>query len=167
VLWPQHFAPSRSLEKRLRRREFAVRFDTAFDAVVAACAAPRPGASGTWITPAMQAAYGTLHRLGYAHSVEAWQDGELVGGLYGVALGQVFFGESMFARRSDASKVAFAHLVRYLLEHGGRLIDCQVASAHLASLGAVDMPRAEFLTCIEALARAPDPRGPWHGDDDL
>jgi leucyl/phenylalanyl-tRNA--protein transferase len=99
--------------------------------------------------------------------VEAWQDGELVGGLYGVALGQVFFGESMFAWRTDASKVAFAHLVRVLLSQGCRLIDCQVASAHLTSLGAVDMPRAEFLTCVDRLARAPDPRGPWHGDDDL
>jgi leucyl/phenylalanyl-tRNA--protein transferase len=99
--------------------------------------------------------------------VEAWQDGALVGGLYGVALGQVFFGESMFSRRTDASKVAFAHLVQYLLGHGGRLIDCQVGSGHLASLGAVDMPRAEFLTWLDQLARAPDPRGPWHVDDDL
>lgn len=167
VLWPQAFAPSRSLRRRLVRGEFAVTFDTAFDAVVAACAAPRPGASGTWITPAMAGAYGALHRLGVAHSVEAWQDGALVGGLYGVALGQVFFGESMFSRRTDASKVAFAHLVQYLLGHGGRLIDCQVGSGHLASLGAVDMPRAEFLTWLDQLARAPDPRGPWHVDDDL
>ena len=167
VLWPQDFVPSRSLARRLRRREFEVRCDTAFDAVVGACAAPRPGASGTWITPAMLDAYGALHRLGYAHSVEAWQDGELVGGLYGVALGQVFFGESMFAWRTDASKVAFAHLVQVLLRRDCRLIDCQVASPHLTSLGAVDMPRAEFLTCVDALARATDPRGPWHGDDDL
>jgi leucyl/phenylalanyl-tRNA--protein transferase len=167
VLRPQDFAPSRSLRRRLTRGEFAVSFDTAFDAVVAACAAPRPGASGTWITPGMAAAYGALHRMGYAHSVEAWQDGELVGGLYGVALGQVFFGESMFSRRTDASKVAFAHLVRYLLNHDCRLIDCQVASGHLASLGAVDMPRAEFLTWLDRHARPPDPRGPWHVDDDL
>lgn len=167
VLWPQTFAPSRSLRRRLARREFEVRFDTAFDAVVAACAAPRPGQDGTWITPAVAAAYGALHRLGYAHSVEAWQDGALVGGLYGVALGRVFFGESMFSRRTDASKVAFAHLVRYLLSHDGRLIDCQVGSDHLASLGAVDMPRAEFLTWLDRFARAPAPCGPWHVDDDL
>ena len=110
----------------------------------------------------MSAAYGALHRLGYAHSVEAWQGDELVGGLYGVALGQVFFGESMFSRRTDASKVAFAHLVQYLLAHDCRLIDCQVSSGHLASLGAVDTPRGEFLTLLDRLARPPDPRGPWH-----
>lgn len=167
VLRPQDFVPARSLRRRLARGDYRVSFDTSFDAVVAACAAPRLGASGTWITPAMSGAYGALHRLGHAHSVEAWQDGELVGGLYGVALGQVFFGESMFSRRTDASKVAFAQLVRYLLNHDCRLIDCQVSSGHLASLGAVDMPRAEFLTWLDRLARPPDPRGPWHVDDDL
>ena len=167
VLWPQAFAPARSLRQRLARGEYRVSFDTAFDAVIAACAAPRPGASGTWITPGMSGAYGALHRLGYAHSVEAWQGDELVGGLYGVALGQVFFGESMFSRRTDASKVAFAHLVQYLLAHDCRLIDCQVSSGHLASLGAVDTPRGEFLTLLDRLARPPDPRGPWHVDDDL
>ena len=169
VLFPEKLHVSRSLERTIRRGRFTVTLDACFRDVMIQCAGPRPQypEGGTWITPAMLDAYGALHRLGYAHSVEAWQDGELVGGLYGVALGQVFFGESMFARRADASKVAFAHLVRVLLRQGCRLIDCQVASAHLASLGAVDMPRSEFLTCVDRLARAPDPRGPWHGDDDL
>ncbi|WP_372724560.1 leucyl/phenylalanyl-tRNA--protein transferase [Immundisolibacter sp.] len=167
VLWPQNFEPARSLRRRLARGDYRVGFDTAFAAVVNACAAPREGAVGTWITPAMAAAYAALHRLGYAHSVEAWQDGDLVGGLYGVALGKVFFGESMFSRRTDASKVAFAHLVRYLREHDYQLIDCQLASDHLTSLGAVDMPRVEFLRLLEQYAQAPDARGPWHVDDDL
>ena len=167
VLWPGQLKVSHSLGKRLRRGDYQITFDTAFDAVLAACAGPRPGAAGTWITPAMAAAYGALHRLGYAHSAEAWQDGVLAGGLYGVALGRVFFGESMFSHRADASKVAFASLVRHLLKWDYQLVDCQVGSAHLTGLGAVDMSRSEFLTLLAQHARPPDPRGPWHVDDDL
>ncbi len=161
------FHVSRRLARTVRSEPFEVRVDTAFHDVVLACAASGPGRTETWINRPIESLYQQLFEHGHAHSVECWQDGELVGGLYGVALGQVFFGESMFARRTDASKVAFAHLVRVLLSQDCRLIDCQVASAHLTSLGAVDMPRAEFLTCVGQLARAPDPRGPWHGDDDL
>lgn len=167
VLFPDRVYVSRSLARRLRAGTFTVRFDTAFDAVVAQCAAPRAGADGTWLTPAMRNAYSALHRLGYAHSVEAWEGDTLVGGLYGLALGRVFFGESMFSRRADASKVALAYLCRRLARRGFELIDCQVSSAHLRSLGAVDMPRSEFLRCLAACGGPPDSTGPWHADDDL
>ena len=133
----------------MRRRTYDVRADTAFDAVLSACAeAPRPGQDGTWITPEMHAAYVALHRLGHAHSVEAWQDGALVGGLYGVALGRVFFGESMFTHAPDASKVAFVTVARALFDAGCLLIDCQVETEHLARFGAGDLPRRRFLQLL-------------------
>jgi leucyl/phenylalanyl-tRNA--protein transferase len=151
VVEPADFAPSRSLRQSARNRGYETRLDSDFAAVVAACAAPRGADAGTWITPAMQAAYGTLHRLGHAHSVETWCAGVLVGGLYGVRLGALFCGESMFAAARDASKVAFAALVRHALETHIRLIDCQLPTAHLASLGARTLRRADFLARLPAL----------------
>ncbi len=148
VLRPAALKLSRSLRRVLRQQVFDVRFDTAFAEVIAACAAPRAGAHGTWITDEIRAAYQAMHALGHAHSVESWQDGELVGGLYGIALGRVFFGESMFSRRSNASKVAFAHLVRYLEQRGFVLIDCQVRSDHLLSLGAEEIGREQFTALL-------------------
>jgi len=144
VLFPDRLRISRSLRKTLRRGAFTVSLDRDFGAVIRACAAPRADAGGTWIVPAMARAYERLHVLGLAHSAEAWRGGELAGGLYGVAMGRVFFGESMFSRASDASKVALAYLARCLSAWGYALIDCQVYTPHLASLGAVEMPRAEF-----------------------
>jgi leucyl/phenylalanyl-tRNA--protein transferase len=144
VLFPDKLIVSRSLHKTCRKNVFQVTFDKAFSEVIRACAEPRADGLGTWISPEMQSAYNTLHRLGYAHSVEAWQDDKLVGGLYGVSIGQVFFGESMFHRATDASKVAFVTLVQQLKQWHYALIDCQVHSAHLASLGAESIARAEF-----------------------
>src|SRR5690606_23383246 len=135
---------SRSLAKVLRQQRFEVSFDRDFAAVIAACAAPRSYANGTWITDEMRGAYEQLHQLGHAHSVEVWQDGELVGGLYGLAFGRLFFGESMFSRRDNASKVGFVTLVRQLQDWGFVMIDCQMPTAHLASLGARSIPRSEF-----------------------
>ncbi|MFN2308561.1 MAG: leucyl/phenylalanyl-tRNA--protein transferase [Gammaproteobacteria bacterium] len=167
VLRPAGLKLSRSLRKTLRKAPFTITLDQDFAGVMKACAQPRVGAQGTWITPALRHAYGQLHQLGYAHSVEAWHAGELVGGLYGVALGRVFFGESMFTRRSDASKVAFVHLVCQLQRWGFVLIDCQVHTRHLASLGATSMPRAEFVAVLEREAIAPDPVGPWRLDPEV
>ena len=151
VLWPDRLHVSRSLRRSLRKGGFTFRVDTAFDEVVAGCAAPRSYGHGTWITREMATAYGRLHRLGWAHSFEAWHDEMLVGGLYGVAIGRVFFGESMFARMADASKVALVHAVRLLRERAFELIDCQVASAHTTSLGATNVDRAEFLRSLTVL----------------
>jgi len=148
VLWPDALRVSRSLRRSLRNGRFEFRVDTAFDDIVAACAAPRSYTDGTWITPDMAAAYGRLHHLGWAHSFETWRDDTLVGGLYGVALGRVFFGESMFTRVSDASKVALVHGVEFLRERKFALIDCQVASAHTISLGATNIGRREFLRLV-------------------
>lgn len=144
VLYPAELRISRSLGKILRRGHFEVRMDTAFPQVMQECAAPRKGQAGTWISPAMRAAYGRLHEMGYVHSIESWRGGMLVGGLYGLALGRVFFGESMFSRENDASKVALAHLVGYIESLGFRLIDCQMSTPHLASLGAREIPRSQF-----------------------
>ncbi len=156
VLFPERLHVSRSLRRTLRRGEYQITFDRDFGAVIRACAeVPRPGQEGTWITPEMMEAYETLHRLGLAHSVEAWYRGELAGGLYGVALGRIFFGESMFSTRSDASKVAFVHLVRSLQAAGSPLIDCQVHTDHLASLGAAPLPRARFLELLADHVDAP------------
>jgi leucyl/phenylalanyl-tRNA---protein transferase len=155
VLLPGQLHVPRSLEKVLRRRTYDVRADTAFPEVLSACAvAPRPGQDGTWITAAMHAAYVTLHRLGHAHSVEAWREGELVGGLYGVAVGRVFFGESMFTLSPDASKAAFATLARSLFDAGCLLIDCQVETEHLARFGAKDIPRRRFLQLLAPAVQA-------------
>lgn len=149
VLPPDELKVSRSLRKVMRQGRFGVTLDTAFAAVVKACAAPRAYAQGTWITPAIEAAYVALHERGIAHSVEAWQDGELVGGLYGIAMGRLFFGESMFSRATDASKVAFATLVEYLKSTGFVLIDCQMHTQHLESLGAREISREQFAHYLE------------------
>jgi leucyl/phenylalanyl-tRNA--protein transferase len=163
VLRPAELHVARSLAKRLRRPGYDVRADTAFGAVMRACAEPRPGQSGTWITRRMIAAYSRLHESGYAHSIETWVDGELAGGLYGVAIGRAFFGESMFTRITDASKIAFVRLVRQLEAWNFGLIDCQMRTPHLASLGAREIPRAEFARELERLAAATDgpPPGRW------
>ena len=156
VLYPAEFKVSRSLAKTIRNRGFAVSVDRAFAEVMAHCADERLRPEGTWISPQMRAAYQRLHELGLAHSYETWDGGRLVGGLYGVELGRVFFGESMFSLERDASKVALAALVRAMHEHNGRLIDCQVASAHLETLGARSIPRRQF---VRELAEAvPDVR---------
>jgi leucyl/phenylalanyl-tRNA--protein transferase len=168
VLFPAKLNVSHSLRKTLRQGKFRVSLDQAFGAVMRACAGPRGNQpSGTWITPEMLDAYVRLHALGYAHSVEAWDDGKLVGGLYGVALGTAFFGESMFSRATDASKVAFVHLVRQLEAWGYTLVDCQVASAHLFSLGAEEIPRADFLARLAAALARPGRPAPWRFDSDL
>lgn len=149
VLFPREFRRSRSLAKRERNSGFELRIDTDFAAVIDECAAPRDrDGGGTWITVEMREAYRTLHRQGYAHSVETWLAGRLVGGLYGVHLGGVFFGESMFSRETDASKVALSGLVRHAVLTGIELIDCQMPSSHLASLGSRPIPRTEFLRLI-------------------
>ena len=154
VLEPGAFVVSRSLGQSLRNRGYETRIDGDFEGVIAACAAPRPGADGTWITPPMRRAYLELHRLGHAHSFETWRDGELLGGLYGVRLGRVFCGESMFSRARDASKVALSRLVDHCRESGVELIDCQMPTAHLASLGATAVPRVRFLERLAALVGA-------------
>ena len=149
VLFPDEFKMSRSLRKAIRRNNYTIRTDRCFAEVMHACAAPRSTQQGTWIHPEVIAAYSELHCLGYAHSVETWIDGELAGGLYGVAMGKIFFGESMFSRKSDASKIAFAHLVAQLAKWGFVLIDCQVKTTHLASLGAREIPRNVFNQILE------------------
>ena len=151
VLHPEELRVRRSLAKRLRNGGFRATADQAFDAVIDACAAPRNDghASGTWITDEMRDAYCDLHREGVAHSVEIWRDDRLVGGLYGVALGPVFFGESMFSREADASKIALVHLARAMAAGGGRLIDCQMHTPHLASLGARGIARSAFIGYLE------------------
>jgi leucyl/phenylalanyl-tRNA--protein transferase len=162
VLWPSALHVSRSLRRSLRKRGFEFRVDTAFQRVVAACAEPRRYGGGTWITAEMAAAYARLHRLGWAHSFETWLDGRLVGGVYGVGMGRAFFGESMFSRVTDASKVALVRAVDFLRARGTELIDCQVASAHTQSLGAVDIPRATFLALIAELCSDPAKPEKWH-----
>ena len=161
VLVPAELRVSRSLAKRLRRWDYEVRADTAFRAVMEGCAAPRGGGSGTWITPPMIDAYMALHTTGYAHSVETWIGGELVGGLYGVAIGRVFYGESMFTRVTDASKIAFVHLVRQIDRWGFGLIDCQMRTAHLASLGAREISRPNFTSRLRELLNYPNVPAPW------
>lgn len=165
VLFPAEFKISRSLAKTLRNADYSVTLDAAFPAVIHACATtPRRGQQGTWLTSEMQSAYTWLHQLGYAHSVEVWRAEALIGGLYGVALGKAFFGESMFSHARDASKIALAHLVRYLQTNGFGLIDCQMETAHLASLGARPIPREEFLSRLAALIDDPLAPGRWPRD---
>jgi len=166
VLFPDEFKISRSLKKRLAHADYEVRVDTAFTRVIQACAAPRGEYGGTWISATMIAAYGRLHEAGYAHSFETWMDDdhggqELVGGLYGVAVGRAFFGESMFTRRNDASKIALAHLVASLKQHDFGVIDCQMNTRHLASLGAREIPRGEFSRLLQALTSLPGLPGAW------
>jgi leucyl/phenylalanyl-tRNA--protein transferase len=148
VLFPSELHVSRSLRKTLRQDRFEVSVDSAFEAVIQACAAPRPDSTGTWLVSEMIEAYRDLHRLGHAHSVETWLDGELVGGLYGISLGRAFFGESMFSRTADASKVAMVALAERCRRAEFELIDCQVYSEHLRSLGAREIPRREFLARV-------------------
>jgi leucyl/phenylalanyl-tRNA--protein transferase len=167
VLRPEQFRLHRSLRQVLRRGGYRIRVDHAFDEVMLACAEPRPDQDGTWITEEIRAVYGALHRQGIAHSVETWVDEELVGGLYGLAIGRVFFGESMFARVSDASKIALAHLVAQLKRWGYVLIDCQQETRHLAFLGAAPIPRRQFLDELAAAVREPGYPGRWRFDADL
>jgi leucyl/phenylalanyl-tRNA--protein transferase len=161
VLWPEALKISRSLRRTVIKGGFAVTFDTAFAEVIDGCAAPRSYTDATWITADMTDAYIRLHRLGWAHSVETWRGGELVGGLYGVAIGRVFFGESMFSRVSDASKVALVRLVERLRQRQFALIDCQVASAHTTSLGACNIPRREFLAQLREHCSPAGEPGAW------
>jgi leucyl/phenylalanyl-tRNA--protein transferase len=162
VLYPGELHVGRSLEQRVRSNRFEVRLDSAFEEVIRACAtAPRPDAAGTWITDEMIEAYLRLHELGHAHCVESRLEGELVGGLYGVALGGVFFGESMFATSADASKVAFVRLVRQLDAWGFRLIDCQQETDHLLRFGARAIPRTKFLGELKEALRLPNRGGAW------
>lgn len=168
VLRVEDLVVSRSLRKTLRKAVFEVRLDTAFADVVEACASvPRPDQEGTWITEEMKRAYRDLHRLGFAHSAEAWRDGRLAGGLYGVCLGGVFYGESMFARVPEASKVAFVTLVAQLRRWDVRLVDCQVHTGHLARFGATEWPRARFLSALRKAVRRPTREGRWALDQDL
>jgi leucyl/phenylalanyl-tRNA---protein transferase len=155
----------RSLRRAMRRRPYELRLDTAFRKVMLACAeVPRPGQHGTWITDEMVEAYVRLHDLGLAHSVEAWHGDELVGGAYGVALGAMFFGESMFARADDASKIGFAVLVEQLRRWGLTHVDCQVFTEHLARFGAEEWPRRRYLEVLAAALERPTRRGPWRFD---
>ena len=175
VLFPAQFKPARSLRKTMRRENFRFAMDTAFARVIEECAAPRPrmrngGAiAPSWITPEMARAYTALHRAGIAHSAEIWRRGKLVGGLYGVALGGVFFGESMFSRADNASKAALARLMEMLVRWDFRLVDCQVRSAHLLRLGAAEIPRAEFMQKLRAALRLRGRPGSWaaYGDENV
>jgi leucyl/phenylalanyl-tRNA--protein transferase len=163
VLFPAELKVSRSLDKTLRNRRYEVRFDSAFRKVIESCAAPRKGAPGTWIGDTMVDAYLELHRLGHAHSVETWIDGDLAGGLYGVALGGMFFGESMFSRARDTSKIALVALVSQLKAGGFGLIDCQMHTRHLETLGAREIPRSRFSSLLEELIHYPRSPGTWSG----
>jgi len=167
VLYPQRLRISRSLRRTLRKGAFTVTLDRDFAQVIDACAAPRQGSSGTWITRDMAAAYTLLHQRGHAHSAECWFEGRLVGGLYGVALGRVFFGESMFSRVTDASKVAFAYLVHQLRLWNFAMVDCQVHSEHLASLGAEQISRAAFISQLELYCSATHAARTWKLDASL
>jgi len=156
VLFPEELKISRSLAKRLKRKDYEIRYDSAFRQVMQACSGtPRPGQYGTWIVDEIVEAYCRLHALGHAHSVETWINGELVGGLYGVRIGRMFYGESMFHRVTDASKIAFVHLVQDLQSQGVGMIDCQMKTGHLASLGAREIPRVEFARRLAELLPAP------------
>lgn len=169
VLFPERLKISRSLRKTLRKQVFTVTFDRAFADVIEACSGPRNNDGmadpGTWITPEMKQAYIQLHETGLAHSVECWQGDELAGGLYGVAIGNTFFGESMFTRVTDASKVAFVHLVRQLNQWGFSLIDCQIHSTHLESLGAESISRERFVQLLDQHCNKPGIPVPWKMDE--
>jgi leucyl/phenylalanyl-tRNA--protein transferase len=170
VLIPGEFRFSRSLARKLRNGPLEVRCDTVFEQVMRGCAAPRTkngiGQTGTWISEDMIRAYVSLHRHGYAHSVETWQDGKLVGGLYGVSIGRMFYGESMFSGVSNASKIALAHLARQLDRWGFGMIDCQMSTPHLVSLGAREIPRSEFIASLQELIHY-TPVTDWKFDQDL
>ncbi len=164
VLFPTELRVSRTLRRVVRRGTFSITADVAFREVISGCAAPRHYGAETWITNEMANAYRRLHRLGWAHSFEAWQDETLVGGLYGVAIGRVFCGESMFARVSDASKAAFVAAVNYLASRGFELIDCQIASPHMLSFGATDVPRDGFLRMLAKWGDGPRWPPSWTTD---
>ena len=168
VLFPSKLRVARSLHKTLRQKKFEVTLDTAFRDVISACAQPRNGRAGpgTWITPEMIEAYCVLHERGFAHSAESWRDGKLAGGVYGVALGNAFFGESMFSHETDASKVAFVHLVRQLEHWGFAFVDCQLPTAHLFSLGAVEIRRSDFMDRLERALQQPEHSGRWRFEAD-
>lgn len=166
VLIPKEFKVSHSLLKTLRKGQYEIRTDSAFEQVMRACAAPREGANGTWITEEMINAYCEQHCMGYAHSVETWMEGELVGGLYGIAIGKMFYGESMFSLRPDASKIALAHLCAQLERWDFGMIDCQMNTPHLASLGAREIPRKEFVARLQDLVNY-TPVTAWRFDDNL
>ena len=165
VLRPQAVHISRSLSKALRNRRYEIRIDTAFIEVMRACAAPRGEGQGTWIGEAMIEAYARLFDLGYAHSVETWIEGQLAGGVYGVALGRMFFGESMFSHQRDTSKIALVHLCRYLQQHDFPLLDCQMHTEHLHRMGARTMARSAFCTEVRQLTDMPAKLGPWNSAD--
>ena len=167
VLFPAELKISRSLRKALQKHDYQISADRSFDQVIAACAAPRRHQGGTWINSGMIKAYRELHRMGHAHSVETCIDGKLAGGLYGVALGRAFFGESMFSRTTNASKIAFVHLVKQLAHWRFGIIDCQMKTAHLASLGAREIPRTQFTRIIEELIHYRGVEGMWQFDNDL
>ncbi len=165
VLFPEHLHISRSLRKTLRKQKFVITLDQAFTEVMRQCAGPRLRQQGTWITQEILDAYATLHQHQYAHSVEVWYQDKLVGGLYGVALGKVFYGESMFTRMTDASKVAFVHFSRQLQRWGYELIDCQVYTEHLSSLGAVEIPRADYVRLLNRLCPLQGHNESWKFDE--
>ena len=167
VLFPGELRVSRSLRQAIRKGRYDISLDTAFEDVIRCCAKThRPGQEGTWITNEMEEGYLELHRLGFAHSVEAWQDGELVGGLYGVSLGSIFFGESMFANRDDASKVAFVALVEQLIRWEFTLVDAQVHTDHLERFGTSEIPRSQYLTLLREALDSPTRRGTWAFDSE-
>lgn len=165
ILRPSSLHISHSLRKTLRKNAFHVTIDSAFPQVLDGCAAPRPGDSGTWLSATMRRAYVALHRAGFARSIEVWMDGALAGGIYGVAIGRMFFGESMFSRRTDASKIGMARLAAQLERWGFPLIDCQLETDHLLSLGAEPMPRRRFVAEVQALTAQAAPV--WVMDADL
>jgi leucyl/phenylalanyl-tRNA--protein transferase len=167
VLWVAEFHASRSLRRVMNSHRFRVTLDTAFRAVMDGCAEPRDDDAGTWITDEMTSAYVALAAAGHAHSVEVWDRNQLVGGLYGVALGRMFYGESMFSRRANASKIALAALVAQLQRWEFELIDCQMSTSHLASLGAREIPRNEFVGHVARLAAQPAVPPPWTLDENL
>lgn len=164
VLFPSELHFSKSMRPLFNQRKYTITVDTQFDAVIEACGSiSRDGQNGTWLVPAMLEAYKHLHQLGFAHSVEVWEGGNLVGGLYGVSLGRVFFGESMFSKAPNASKMGFIHFVQALQQLGFELVDCQVYTSHLASLGAREIPRREFIGHLRKYAQEPHLKGPWTG----
>ncbi|MBA5803214.1 leucyl/phenylalanyl-tRNA--protein transferase [Rhizobium sophorae] len=155
VLPLDHFHVSKSLAKAVRRKPFEIRFDHAFDQVIAACAEETSGRPSTWINRTIRSLYSTLFDMGHAHTVEAWENDELVGGLYGVSLGSAFFGESMFSRRTDASKICLVHLVDRLRERGFTLLDTQFTTEHLKTFGAIDVPKADYAVMLSAAMESP------------
>lgn len=167
IMFPENLKVSRSLRKTIRKHAFTLTMDTCFRQVVIECAGPRRHEEGTWITPEVLEAYCQLHYYDFAHSVECWYDGQLVGGLYGVSLGKVFFGESMFSHLTDASKVAYSHFVWQLQRWGYELIDCQIHTEHLESLGAYLIPRQAYRKLLDRLCEVKGYHGPWQFDADL